>query len=87
MTYHVLTLFAVPSHESCAAGTLPGDVVTVSSILTLADQGTVLAIEAQRASCVRTENSRSQKATEEKPSSCLHAFVDELEGLSDTVQE
>lgn len=32
-----LTLFTVASHEACATGALPGDVVAVSSITTLAD--------------------------------------------------
>lgn len=48
-------LFAVPPHESSAAGTLPGDVVTISSILTLAYQCTVLAIKPQRTSLSAVE--------------------------------
>lgn len=38
----VLTMLAVPPHEACPARALPADVVTVSSVLALADRGTVL---------------------------------------------
>lgn len=48
-------LLTVQSHESCAAGTLSGDVVAVSSVLALAYQRTVLAIKAQRASLSTVE--------------------------------
>lgn len=38
----VLTMLAVPPHEARPARALPADVVAVSSILALADRGTVL---------------------------------------------
>lgn len=54
-------LFTVLPHEASAARTLPGDVVTVSAILTLAYQCTVLSIEPQRTSlgAVETRPARS----------------------------
>lgn len=49
-------LFTMLAHEPRAAGTLPGDVVAVSSVLTLAYQRTVFSIKPQRTSLGAVES-------------------------------
>lgn len=66
----ILTLFTVLPHEPSAASTLPGDVVAVSSVLTLAYQRAVLSIKPQGTPCWRRDG-RGQEASEEKHSSAL----------------
>jgi len=49
-------------HESCAAGTLPTDVVTIGSIPALAYQCTVLPIKSKGTSC-NTRRGREKGVT------------------------
>ena len=62
-THHalILTLFTVLPHEPSAACTLPRDVVTVSSILTLTYQRTVLSVKTQGTSCAGGKDSRGRR--------------------------
>lgn len=80
----ILTLFTVLPHEASAARTLPGDVVTVSAILTLAYQCTVLSIEPQRTSCKGGKDSRVRRLLREperSSSNCLCLNLKDAEPL------
>jgi len=62
-------------HEASAASTLPGDVVAVGSVLTLAYQRTVLSIEAQGTSCAGRKDSRVKRPSRRNsalPPTCLN---------------